>query len=415
MFEVIHNPISAWMVLGFSICLTVFAYLITVHIVNDRNQSKFNAQTTDIARAIEDRMLVYEQVLWSGVGLMYASNQVTRQEWKTFVSSLKIAEHWPGIQGLGFSIALKPDELEKHVKHIREEGFADYQVYPTGSRAQYTPVIFVEPFDWRNRRALGYDAWSNELRRSAMIRARDQGIAATSGIITLVQETSQDAQKGFLTYVPVYQTSDSLNTEQQRQKQIKGWIYAAFRVQDLMSGILGSNSMDINFDIYDGEYIKQDQLLFQSHPDNTLVGNTPPTKTAFESLVRLPIQGRTWTIHFYEPYSSADNTGENLPTFILAAGIIIDLMLFYIIISLHILSRNTEKTIHNRTTELKKQMIELQEERSHQAKTIELLEKAMTENKEESTKREMRLIQLKQEVNELLSQLDLPNRYDNYS
>ncbi len=39
--------------------------------------------------------------------------------------------------------------------------------------------------------------WSNELRRMAMDKAMRTGKASSTGIITLVQETEKDVQKGF--------------------------------------------------------------------------------------------------------------------------------------------------------------------------------------------------------------------------
>lgn len=415
MFEFIHNPLSAWIILGVSICLTIFAYIISENFIEDRKRTEFEAQTTNILKAIESRMLVYEQVLWSSVGLMHASNSVTREEWHIFVNTLKIAENWPGIQGLGYAIPIKANELENHIKQVREEGFPEYQVYPAGTRALYTPVIYIEPQDWRNIRAFGYDGWTNDLRRKTMIRARDQGMAATSGIITLVQETAQDLQRGFLTYVPVYESSQPLETTQQRREAFKGWVYGAFRVKDLMRGILGTNRLDIKFDIYDGEYLSENQLLFQSDTTSPLPSQTTQPKTVFESLLRLPLQGRIWTIHFYKPISSNDHPEDELPTIIVIAGIIIDLLLFYVIISLHVIHRTTDRRIRDKTVGLENQINELNKQISQQTKEIEQLKNTLSSESEESKKREMRLIQLKQEVNELLKQLELPNRYDSYS
>jgi len=81
--------------------------------------------------------------------------------------------------------------------------------------------------------------WSNEMRRNAMARVRDTGEASTSGIITLVQETSIDVQRGFLTYLPLYRNGMPVDTVDQRREAIVGWVYSPFRMGDLMKGILG--------------------------------------------------------------------------------------------------------------------------------------------------------------------------------
>ena len=94
---------------------------------------------------------------------------------------------------------VRAEDKAAHIESIRNDGFPEYTINPPGERDEYSAIIYLEPFDWRNKRAFGYDMWSNEMRHNAMARARDTGQAATSGIITLVQETKQDVQRGFLT------------------------------------------------------------------------------------------------------------------------------------------------------------------------------------------------------------------------
>lgn len=216
-----YNPIIAWAVLTLSIALTVSAYFASKHLVDDSLQDKFEFRSNEIAQAIEDRLFVYEQMLWSGVALFHAQSEqnVSRKQWADFVLALDIEKNWPGIQGMGFSIPVNPDEKAIHENTIQSEGFNDYRIRPEGDRDEYSAIIYLEPFDWRNKRAFGYDMWSNTMRRAAMKRARDEGVAATSGIITLVQETSDDIQRGFLTYVPVYLGSRIPDNRSERQSR----------------------------------------------------------------------------------------------------------------------------------------------------------------------------------------------------
>ena len=183
-------------------------------------------------------MDIYEQVLTSGVAFFDSKGDVSREDWQVFIKGLNIEKNWPGIQGFGYSIPVPADQLQAHTELIRAEGFPDFSVKPPGERPFYTSIIYLEPFDWRNKRAFGYDMWSNDMRRAAMSRAQDTGNATLSGIITLVQETDKDVQKGFLFYLPVYHRGSDLQTLEARQKALRGWVYAPFRTKDLMDGIL---------------------------------------------------------------------------------------------------------------------------------------------------------------------------------
>jgi CHASE1-domain containing sensor protein len=86
-----------------------------------------------------------------------------------------------------------------------------------------------------------------------MIRARDTGIAALSGKVTLVQETSKDVQAGFLIYLAIYRKGEPLETPEQRHEALLGYVYSPFRMNDFMKGILKEKEEYVNLQIFDGE------------------------------------------------------------------------------------------------------------------------------------------------------------------
>jgi len=97
-----------------------------------------------------------------------------------------------------------PAERQKHTEAIRREGFPNYAMSPPGERAVYTAIVYLEPFDLRNKRAFGFDMFSDPTRRAAMERSRDTGLTSISARVTLVQETTEGVQAGFLMYLPCY-------------------------------------------------------------------------------------------------------------------------------------------------------------------------------------------------------------------
>ena len=221
--NIFHNRYTAWIILTLSLFLTLFASFLTYSYSKKIAEQRFNFRVSEIKAAIEDRMLFYQQALQGGVGLFNSSQEITREEFYQYVDNLTIQQYLPGIQGIGYSIPVKKEDKEAHIQSIRAEGFPEYTIKPETERAEYSAIIFLEPFDWRNQRAFGYDMWSNEIRRQAMSRAMDTGLPATSGIITLVQETDKNTQRGFLMYLPVYQKGLPKNTVEERRKAFQGW------------------------------------------------------------------------------------------------------------------------------------------------------------------------------------------------
>jgi len=348
--DIIHNAYTAWVVLLLSLIVTLGAYVVSVRVIEQRQSDRFEFSAYELEKAIKSHLSVYEQVLRSTVALVYSTGHLDRSTFATFVRSLELNEYWPGIQGIGYSVPLQPSELEAHTQAIRDEGFPEYAIKPSGDRTIYSAIVYLEPFDWRNRRAFGYDMYSNEVRRIAMDRARATGEASISGKITLVQETDQNVQYGFLTYMPVYRTRTTPYTEAQRLEQFEGWVYAAFRAGDLMNGVTGGDALMLEYEIYDGATVEPAALLYSSHGrDVARTGNID-----LVAVRQIELQGRPWTLRVTPADGFAQSVEHaDLPQYVAVGGVIIDLLLFYVILSLHFIRQKAEAIAEQRTRQLR--------------------------------------------------------------
>lgn len=426
--HILFHPVTAWAVLLVSLAITLTAYLFSSSVLENNARAQFEYRTNEIEKAIQDRLHVYEQVLWSGVAYFYSSPNVTRDGFAKFVETLDIERHWPGIQGIGYSIPVAPNEKSAHIRKIRSEGFPRYNISPPGDRNQYSAIIYLEPFDWRNQRAFGYDMWSNDMRREAMKRAIESGEAATSGIITLVQETQKDVQRGFLTYLPVYKSKNIPETVIERKQAFQGWVYAPFRAGDLMEGILGSGDAGLHFRIYDSSTISNQNLLYQSDTKQSF--DQWNDNNYFQRRSKVLLQGRPWTIQFRGAKNRGERAYQFLPTAIVIGGLAIDLALFYIIFSLQFLAKKSQEEsrkharslntargdvqmqIDEHTLKLQQEQTELEDKIARQ--TAELKDKiAELEILNTATMgREERIIELKTEINKLNRELGRKPPYE---
>jgi two-component system cell cycle sensor histidine kinase/response regulator CckA len=257
----------------------------------------FTDITDDITNHVVKRLHEHEQVLLGGAGLFNASDEVTREDWRNYVSSLKLEKNLPGILGVGYGVWLTPGELEDNERTIRADGFSEYRVTPEGVRPAYVPVIYIEPFSWRNQRALGYDIYTEFIRRSALDKARDGGITTIAAKITLVQETEKGKQRGMLMFVPVYRKGEPTDSVEQRQKAIQGFVYSAIRMNDFIYGTLKKLPQDVAFEIYSDESRKAETLMFssiQAEKTDIPEGFTP----AFTSRTAVEAYGKAWCFSY---------------------------------------------------------------------------------------------------------------------
>ncbi|MEF8727159.1 MAG: CHASE domain-containing protein [Accumulibacter sp.] len=236
------------------------------------------------------------QVLRGVVGLFDASDDVTRQDFRAYVTALRLDERYPGILGVGFSLLVPPGRKAAHTAAMRREGFPEYAIRPDGEREVYTSIIYLEPFSGRNLRAFGYDMFSEPVRHAAMTRARDENRASLSAKVTLVQETKTGVQPGFLIYVPVYGRGLAHDTVEERRASLLGWAYSPLRMHDLMRGVLGAVGLagvlaGLDVEIYDGALVAPEALMFDSDE-----AHRAAETAAFRTLRPLEYGGHRWSL-----------------------------------------------------------------------------------------------------------------------
>jgi PAS domain S-box-containing protein len=261
------------------------------HSAESELESTFTYRARDLSAVLVRRMAVYEQVLQGARGFLRGSVEVSQRDFADYYAIQRLNERFPGIEALGIASIIPAYRLGAHVAAMRAAGFPDYEVKPPGPREVYTSITHIQPFADRNLRAFGYDMFSEPVRRAAMEAARDSGAAAATGRVTLVQEGARNVQPGFLMYVPVYRPGLPRATVQERRADIVGWVYAPFRMDDLMRGLGGEHVSDLDVAIYDGRRPAESALLYRSP------GARPPGNRAmftYTEVVGAP--GRNWTL-----------------------------------------------------------------------------------------------------------------------
>ncbi len=359
--DIFHNETTAWVVLAVSLVITFLAAYITREYIERRAEERFAFEVADARERIAKRMVEYEQVLRGGVALFETlDGEVTREQWRRYIEALQIDRFFPGIQGVGYARMLPPDDLPAHIEARWAEGFPDYAVTPAGERAIYSAITFLEPFDARNRRAFGYDMFSEPVRRAAMEQARDTGLPAVSGRVTLMQETGEDVQAGFLMYLPAYRPGLPTGSVAERRAALHGFVYSPFRTRDLMRGILGSEKPALAFELFDSDLPLEDgNRLYSSDP--ALERPTGRPRGAYRTTTTIELPGRTWTARFRSRPSFDHSVESSQPLMIALGGVTVDLLLFAIIWSLAGERKRVQQKAEGMTAELRSGSLLLQE------------------------------------------------------
>ncbi len=334
-------------ILCITVILTLFLWNMYDNSLRAQSRVIFSEQASEITNRMIKRMHDHEQVLRGAAGLFAVNEAVSRADWRHYVSALQLDEYHPGILGVGFSKWILPEDKEANISAIRAEGFPEYYIRPDGTRDIYTSIIYLEPFNWRNQRAFGFDMYSETIRRGAMDRARDGNCATIAAKIILVQETDKDKQSGVLMYVPVYHQGAPLDTLENRHRAFLGFTYSPIRMNDFVYGTLGKLPSDTAFEISIVDGGQSDNLMFSSLHIGK--GELPKSyKPAITLTKTIQAYGCTWQFVFKSlpPYDTQTNRKQSY-TFLLI-GILFSVLISYLVFL---------------TLKTKKQTLELAEEK----------------------------------------------------
>ncbi|HCE56374.1 MAG TPA: hypothetical protein DER09_00925 [Prolixibacteraceae bacterium] len=291
-------------------------------------QQAFENTCQDYKNKILNQLNANAQVLYSSAAYISSSDSITRDEWKLFQFQNKSVSELPGIQGIGFIKKIQSGQLDQFEKLIQKEGFPDFRVKPEGPREFYTSVLYIEPFSGSNLLAFGFDAFTEPVRKKAMVLAERSNAVVISDKVFLLQDSVSEKSPGTIMFVPVFKNYSSPANNNSSQ-YLAGWVFSPFRMNDLITGITGKwKNENLNLTIYDNEGINPGSVLFSSDS----VCTTNQTNHYYSLEMPLVFNGKTWTLHFTKYQSTPDYFSFRVVA-VFSAGIFMSFLLFILAIN----------------------------------------------------------------------------------
>ncbi len=221
-----HLPTVCTVLVGLTVTAVVAAFV--ENWANGERRHVVAQASAEHVEALKGRLIGSLEVLYAIESLLEARKEVTRQEFRDFVTNT--ASRHREIQGLAWDPRVLAGARTEWEARARQDGFGGFQIVeqaqsgrliPAGQRPEYFPVFFMENLR-DNTPALGFDVLSEERRRIALERARDTGLATATSPIRLVQE--RESQLGFLVLLPIYDRP--VSSVEERRANLRGFAVA---------------------------------------------------------------------------------------------------------------------------------------------------------------------------------------------
>lgn len=254
-------PVAIFLLVAAIIALFVYAI---ERGENQRAEAQLHSEADAVASALERRANASGAYLRAGAALIATLDEVPPPLFRRFVSELRLDADYRGAEGIGWAKVVPRGQFAAVGALLAARGPGRVALHPAlGPDQPYAvPVIFLQPDTERNRRALGFDMYSDPTRRSAMNEAELNSRPTASGKVVLEQEGDGTAP-GFLIYMPVFGVDE-------RGRHLRGFIYSPFNAEDFLASALElERPGTFGIRLYDGQPGPK-TLLAQISPEGGL-------------------------------------------------------------------------------------------------------------------------------------------------
>ncbi len=221
-----------------------------------------------------------------GAIIVNDANLITRKRFRKYAETRDLDLEFPGARGFGFIRRVAPEKELDFLQKARLDDAPHFTIRQLTPHEQDRYVIqYIEPVE-TNGPAIGLDIASEINRRTAANSATSSGSAVLTGPITLVQLESKPKQS-FLFLLPIYSTSTTPVSEEERNQKSIGWSYAVLSMQDILT--------TAGFDRHVGQLSITDITDPQKiEPFYVSLRQNSAFSSAIQRVTQRDIFGRTW-------------------------------------------------------------------------------------------------------------------------
>ncbi len=253
---------------------------------------RFTGVVDEASNRIRERLRLHLLAIEATAAIIEAQGDtMTAARFAEYYEKLQLAERNPGIAGLGFAPLLHGADLPALAGRLQTSYGRVVEIWPQPGGALSVPVALLGSPDTDPPRAIGFDMYSEPVRRAAI----DAAIAARAPRATEPLRLATDAAPlpGFIVYAPIYSDSFGVTRRPDASALPTGFAFGGFRIGQLTSAALDvPPRLPVALSVADSDA-----------PDVTLYASGAPARGELwlpgaESR-EIEIAGQTWILTFH--------------------------------------------------------------------------------------------------------------------
>lgn len=348
------HPARVFIALFIVFLTTAILSVSTAYFELNKQRQAFESNADLNSTLLSERIKNSVDILYSVAGYIRGSGRVAPQEFYDFSESIMTQDR--AIRALSINHVLEAQDLDQYEDDMAAQyGFpfrvkqknAAGDMEPVKERDRYVSVGLIYPLE-PNLKALGFDVYSEESRRSAIKNAIRLNSAIPTAAINLVQNT-----KAVLMFLPAY-----------KHNKLYAMATALFEISDISSRILEHNQVpSIEVYLVDRQANQAPYILASSAnaslPVDTLIEGL--NEQAFPAIHRamIPVGAHRWElIHISHSRFIEQPWGTH---FVLVGGLFVAGLLGWVLSLVFSHAAQIERQVTARTKELSQANIALRE------------------------------------------------------
>ena len=123
-----------WFVFGVFVVLSLLATWYVWRTSRDADRARFHNAVQATRDAIDARLETYANLLVEARGVVILHPDLPPERLRAFIRGLNVPQRYPGIQGIGLSVRVAPQDIPLVEQRMRTAKYPEFRVWPRSGR-----------------------------------------------------------------------------------------------------------------------------------------------------------------------------------------------------------------------------------------------------------------------------------------